>query len=83
MRKENLLNPIRSFFKEKVFIFLNENGKLITQFIFTALFIFMAAWFINHEKAELSNVKNALAGANIHWVLVGLGLLLFYIFICI
>jgi phosphatidylglycerol lysyltransferase len=81
MRKENILNPIRSFFKEKVFIFLNENGKLITQFILTALFIYMAAWFINHEKAELSNVKNALAGANIYWVLTGLGLLFFYILI--
>jgi len=81
MVKEKSSNPIRNFFTEKVFIFLNENGKLVTQFIFTALFIFMAAWFINHEKAELSNVKNALADANIYWILVGLGLFIFYIFI--
>ena len=81
MEKESISSPIRNFFKEKVNIFFHENGKLIAQLIFAALFIFMAVWFINREKAELGNVKNALAGANIHWVLVGLGLLLFYIFI--
>jgi phosphatidylglycerol lysyltransferase len=81
MVKRKSSNSIRNFFKEKVFIFLNENGKLVTQFILTALFISMAAWFINHEKAELINVKYALAGANIYWVLAGLGLMIFYIII--
>ena len=41
----------------------------------------MAAWFIKHEKAELSNVKDILLGANIYWILAGLGLVIFYIFI--
>jgi phosphatidylglycerol lysyltransferase len=81
MVKENSLTPTRRFFKEKVFIFLSENAKLIIRFILMALFIFMAAWFINHEKGELSNVRNTLAGANIFWVLSGLALVLFYIFI--
>ena len=50
MVKENSSTVVQRFFKEKVFIFLNENGKLITQFIFTALFIVLAAWFIFHQK---------------------------------
>ena len=81
MAKEKTSGALLNFLKEKVFIFLTENGKLITQFIFTALFIFMAAWFISHEKTELNNVKTALAGANIYWVLTGLALVIFYILI--
>jgi phosphatidylglycerol lysyltransferase len=72
---------IQGFLKHKTFMILQENRKLIVQFIFTALFIYMAAWFITHEKAELSSVKNILEGANIYWVLAGLGLVIFYIFL--
>jgi phosphatidylglycerol lysyltransferase len=74
-------SSIKSFFKEKVFIFLSENGKLVTQFLFTALFIFMAAWFISHEKEELQNVQVILTGANLNWIAAGFLLVLFYIFI--
>ena len=74
-------SSIKSFFKEKVFIFLSENGKLVTQFLLTALFIFMAAWFISHQRHEFQSVKNILTGANINWVLAGVGLMIFYIFI--
>ena len=70
---------IHGFIKQKAFMILQENKKLIVQFIFTALFIYMAAWFITHEKNELSSVKNILEGANLYWVLVGLGLVMFYI----
>jgi phosphatidylglycerol lysyltransferase len=81
MSKENSSTVLQSHGKRKFFLFLNENGKLIAQFIFTALFVFMAVWFIDHEKVELTNVKGILAGANIYWVLAGLGLVIFYIFI--
>ena len=81
MVKENPSASIRNFFKEKVFIFLNENAKLITQFLFTALFIVLAAWFISHQKHELLTVRNILSDANKYWVLAGLGLVIFYIFI--
>src|SRR5450759_2468682 len=81
MIKENSSASIRNFFKEKVFIFLNENAKLITQFLFTALFIVLAAWFISHQKHELLTVRNILSDANKYWVLAGLGLVIFYIFI--
>jgi len=81
MVKENSSTVVQRFFKEKVFIFLNENGKLITQFIFTALFIVLAAWFIFHQKHELHTVRIILSGANKYWIFAGLGLVVFYIFI--
>jgi phosphatidylglycerol lysyltransferase len=81
MIKENSLISIRNFFKEKVFIFLNENARLITQFLFTALFIILAAWFTYHQKRELLHVRNLLSEANRYWVITGLALVLFYIFI--
>ncbi len=70
---------IGKFFKKKFFIFLNENGKIITQFLFTALFIGMAAWFISDEKTELHSVSQILSGADISWIAAGLFLVLFYI----
>lgn len=81
MSKENSSGAIRDFFREKVFIFLGENRKLITQFIFTALFISMAVWFIGHEKSEIGNVRETLVVADMNWVLTGLALVIFYIFI--
>jgi phosphatidylglycerol lysyltransferase len=81
MIKDNTSASVRNFFKEKIFIFLNENAKLITQFLFTALFIILAAWFTFHQKRELFEVKNILSDANQFWILIGLGLVVFYIFI--
>jgi phosphatidylglycerol lysyltransferase len=81
MTKISLPASIEGFFKEKALVIIQENRKLIIQFIVTALFVYMAAWFITHEKAELSSVKNILTSANIYWVLFGLGLVFFYIFL--
>jgi phosphatidylglycerol lysyltransferase len=81
MTAKNSATSIRSFFKEKVFIYLNGNRKLIMQFLFTALFIVMAAWFIKHEKTELRNVRDIIFSADLNWIVIGLGLVVFYIFI--
>jgi uncharacterized PurR-regulated membrane protein YhhQ (DUF165 family) len=81
MIKENSSAAIRNFFKDKVFIFLNENAKLITQFLFTALFIVLAAWFIFHQKHELNSVRIVISNAIRYWIIAGLGLVIFYIFI--
>jgi phosphatidylglycerol lysyltransferase len=81
MIKDNSSASVRNFFKEKVFIFFNENARLITQFLFTALFIILAAWFTYHQKHELLTVRNILSDANKYWVTAGLGLVIFYIFI--
>jgi phosphatidylglycerol lysyltransferase len=67
------------FFKEKALIIFQENRKIIIQFIFTALFISMAAWFISHEKAELNGFRNIIQEANGNWVLAGIGLVIIYI----
>jgi phosphatidylglycerol lysyltransferase len=79
MDKNSTSTSFRDFFKDKVFIFFNENGKIITQFLFTALFIGMAAWFISHEKTELHSVGQILSGADITWIAAGLFLVIFYI----
>ena len=68
------------FLRGKVFVFLNENGKIIAQFLFTPLFIILAALFIFHQKQELHNVKHVLSGANELWVIAGIALVGFYIF---
>jgi phosphatidylglycerol lysyltransferase len=81
MKKNNSSVIIRNFFKKKVFIFLNDNAKLITQFLFTALFIVLAGWFIFHQKHELNSVRIAISEANKYWIMAGLGLVAFYIFI--
>ena len=81
MTEDSTSASIRNFFKEKVFIFLNENAKLITQFLFTALFIILAAWFTFHQKHELFTVRNILSNAKREWIIAGIGLVFFYIFI--
>jgi len=81
MTKENSSATLKTFFKDKVFIFLNDNARIITQFLFTALFMILAAWFIFHQKHELNSVRQVLADANNYWILAGLALVLFYIFI--
>ena len=81
MIKDSPSSTLRNFFKEKVFIFLNDNAKLITQFLFTALFIVLAAWFVFHQRHELNRVRLILSDANKYWMVTGLGLVFFYIFI--
>ncbi len=67
--------------RRKVLRFFSVNGKLISQFIFSALFIFLAAWFIIHERPELGNVRETLFTADPDWVIAGLAIVIFYIFI--
>jgi len=81
MLKENSSATFGNFLKDKVFIFLNENARIITQFLFTALFMVLAAWFIFHQKHELNTVRLVILDANTYWILAGLGLVGFYIFI--
>lgn len=69
----------RLLFREKASVLIRENKKLIIQFVLTALFIYMAAWFIGHERVELSSVRNYLRTANLYWVLAGLMLVAVYI----
>jgi phosphatidylglycerol lysyltransferase len=81
MAIENSIRMIQSFLKDKVFIFLSENSKIITQFLFSAIFIAIAAWFISHQKTELLNVRDVLLHANGYLVLAGIALVILYIFV--
>jgi phosphatidylglycerol lysyltransferase len=59
--------------------FLQENGRLIAQFIFTLFFFAIGIWFLRHERAEIEDVRHALAQSRWQWVLAGIGLTLVYI----
>jgi len=73
------MNYIRHFIKERSLPFLQENGKLIAQFVITTLFIGLAIWFIKNERAELGNVKSVLFQANGWWIFAGIAVVLIYI----
>jgi phosphatidylglycerol lysyltransferase len=67
------------FIKERSFPFLRENGKIITQFIFTLLFIGLAIWFVKHEKSELQDVRHLLFTSRWQLIVTGTCLTLTYI----
>jgi phosphatidylglycerol lysyltransferase len=66
---------------QKALVILNENKKIIIQFLLTAIFIYTAVWFINHERPEIGNVRNILVSANMYWIFAGLVLVAVYIFL--
>ena len=72
---------IKKFVKERSLHFITENRKLALQFIITALFIFLAFWFLKKERTELSNVKDALMNADLPWLTAGILLAFFYCFL--
>jgi phosphatidylglycerol lysyltransferase len=76
MKATKFSNSIFQLFKEKSFPFLRENGKIISQFVFTAFFFGIGIWFIKHEQTELSQVRNVLSTASWQWVLGGIGVTL-------
>jgi phosphatidylglycerol lysyltransferase len=67
-----VINPIKYLLKEKSLPFMRENGKMIAQFILTALFIALGIWFLKHERAEISDVKSTLISAQWVWLLIGI-----------
>ena len=60
-------------------LYFKENGKIIVQFSFTLLFIALGIWFLQHEHAELIEVKKVWLNANLFWVAIGVGLTALYI----
>lgn len=52
--------------------FIQENKKIIAQFILTVLFIGLGIWFLRHQKAELVEVRDTLASAGRSWIFIGL-----------
>ena len=75
---------MKSFFKdigERIARLFKGNVTVVFRFLLTALFIGLAVWFFNHEKTELHRVSKVLFSANPGWIVAGLGLVIFYIFI--
>ena len=60
---------------------IRENRTIILQGILAFLFIALALYFIKHEKTELSQVKTTLQHATIIWVLIGISITTFFIFL--
>jgi phosphatidylglycerol lysyltransferase len=71
--------PSKILEKERNIPFIWENRKIIIQFIFTFLFIALGIWFVKHEKAEISEVKNVLNSAHASWVALGIAITVFYV----
>src|SRR5512138_1619495 len=59
----------------------SSNSKLITRFILTVVFFGMGIWFLRHEKAELTDVRDALVTSKWLWVVAGVAMTAVYIFL--
>ena len=81
MKRDIAINSLAYRFRERTKPFLRENRKIILQFIFTVFFFAIGIWFIKHEGSELVEVKKVLISAKWQWVLIGIGLTAFYIFL--
>jgi phosphatidylglycerol lysyltransferase len=73
------LNSFITFLKNRSIPFLRENGKIISQFVFTLFFIGLAFWFFKHEKTELHDVKNLLESSG--WQIIVAGTCLTFLYI--
>jgi phosphatidylglycerol lysyltransferase len=73
--------PMDRFLSHKAFVIIRENKKLIIQFLLTVIFVYMAFWFISHQRAEIGSVHTIIKSANTNWIMVGLALVIFYLFL--
>lgn len=81
MVTENATVSSKSGLKDKFFFNFRHNAGTFLKFALTGLFIGLAVWFFNHEKTELHSVRRVLLEANPVWISIGLGMVLFYIFL--
>jgi phosphatidylglycerol lysyltransferase len=72
-------NSFYAFLKKRGIPFLRENGKIISQFIFTLFFIGLALWFFKHEKTELYDVRDLLESSGLQIIVAGTCLTLVFI----
>jgi phosphatidylglycerol lysyltransferase len=80
--KTNTLYPVNTIVSTKgKFNLIRENRKIITQFIFTILFIALATWGIKHEQTEFGQVKRVLFASRGAYVTLGVLVTGLYIFL--
>ena len=65
--------------KEKKSGFLHQNRKLLVQFIFTALFLGLASWFLIHQRAELTHVRTIIGASSGSWIASASVLFILYV----
>jgi phosphatidylglycerol lysyltransferase len=63
---------LQKFTKSRQVHFIQENRKLLLQFILTIFFIALGTWFIKHEKAELGEVQSVLHQSNSAFLTLGI-----------
>lgn len=61
--------------------FIRENYKIIASYIFTLFFIGLAIWFIQHERAELQQVRQLVITSKWDWIAIGVALSVAYVFV--
>ncbi|HKJ42137.1 MAG TPA: lysylphosphatidylglycerol synthase domain-containing protein, partial [Sunxiuqinia sp.] len=82
MRATNISEIIKHNKSRLLNISINrENRSIILQGILAFLFIALALYFVKHQRTELIEVKNTLLNASLSFVLLGIALAVFFIFI--
>ncbi|MCR9065518.1 MAG: phosphatidylglycerol lysyltransferase domain-containing protein [Cytophagales bacterium] len=61
--------------------FISTNYKLILQITLALFFAAMGVFFMIHEQAEVGHVKDAIISARPMWLIIGIGLVLFYVLV--
>jgi len=61
--------------------FIRENYKIIFSYVFTLFFIGLGIWFIQHERAELQQVRHLVVTSRWEWITVGVILSVIYVFV--
>ncbi|MEI6138669.1 MAG: phosphatidylglycerol lysyltransferase domain-containing protein [Mariniphaga sp.] len=79
MRKAILYQYYHKLLSKGQLTMIRQNRKLISQFILTIFLIAIATWFFNHEKSELSQVRDVLLESNLPYLLMGIGVTIIYI----
>jgi len=61
--------------------FIRENYKIIFSYIFTLFFVGLGLWFIQHERAELQQVRHLVLTSKWDWITFGIILSIAYVFV--
>jgi phosphatidylglycerol lysyltransferase len=72
---------MKIFHKYNPVPFIRENYKIMFSYVFTLFFIGLGIWFIQHERAELQQVKELVITSKWEWITLGVILSVIYVFV--
>jgi len=61
--------------------FIRENYKIMFSYVFTLFFVGLGIWFIQHERAELQQVRHLVVTSRWDWITLGVILSIVYVFV--